>query len=121
MIKPKKKICSECQKESYIFSKGRCKPCAAKSYGKPKPVSKKRKSELQDYSKLRTEFMRHNPFCQAWLVGCERIATDVHHTAGRTNDKLNDTKDWIALCRNCHKTIHDSMSAAEARKLGLKK
>ncbi len=42
MIERKKKICIECGRESYIFSKGRCRDCAGKSYAKPKqtPIKK---------------------------------------------------------------------------------
>jgi ribosomal protein L37E len=36
MVKQRKKICVECGKETYIFSKGRCKFCASKSYAKKK-------------------------------------------------------------------------------------
>ena len=36
MIKLKKKICKICEKESYIFSKGRCKKCSAKKKNPPK-------------------------------------------------------------------------------------
>lgn len=32
MIKRKKKVCKECDKLTYLFSKGRCKSCASKSY-----------------------------------------------------------------------------------------
>lgn len=43
MIKRKKKPCVECDRDSYIFSKGRCEYCARMSYAKPKqsPIKKK--------------------------------------------------------------------------------
>lgn len=45
MIKPKNKVCVVCQKDTEPwFSNKRCKSCAKASYGKPKPVSDKRKA-----------------------------------------------------------------------------
>lgn len=43
MIKRKKKPCVGCGRESYIFSKDRCRDCARMSYSKPKqsPIKKK--------------------------------------------------------------------------------
>lgn len=44
MIKPKNKKCIECGREDRPwFSNKRCKQCSAKSYGKPKQISEKRK------------------------------------------------------------------------------
>ena len=120
MITPKKKICSECQKESYIFSKGRCKPCAAKSYGKPKAISDKREKELKTYSQLRKQFLIKHPICSFRFEDCLGAATEVHHTKGRENDRLNDEMYWKSTCRSCHRHGHDVLSAAEARKVGFR-
>lgn len=117
----KRKPCKECSRIDFIWSRGRCKPCAIKSYKKPKPISDKRSMEIVTYSRLRKEYLMKYPNCQAKLIGCMGKATDIHHTNGRENDRLNDTKDWLSLCRSCHAKIHDSLSAAEARRLGLKK
>ena len=38
MIPRKKKICTECGDPAFIWSKGRCKECASKSYKRIKPV-----------------------------------------------------------------------------------
>jgi hypothetical protein len=38
-IKIKKKICKTCETEQYIFSKGNCKRCAARSYAPIKKVA----------------------------------------------------------------------------------
>lgn len=61
----KKKICKECGKERYIFSKGRCEYCASKSYTprkkkKTTPKRKKRKSNRKKLSdKLTQTFNRY--------------------------------------------------------------
>lgn len=42
-------------------------------------------------------------------------ATEVHHRNGRTNDKLNDERFWLAVCRENHEWIHNHASAARAK------
>lgn len=88
MIKPKKKICTTCGKETYIFSKGRCKNCAQRDYNKPtaekiensdffkefvktaKPVCRESKRHIPNFSKFncchifpkrRYKSVAHNP------------------------------------------------------------
>lgn len=117
----KPKVCVECGKDTEPwFSKKRCRSCAQKSYGKPKPVSEKRSSQLKDYSALRKEFLIKNPFCIFKFTGCMMAATEVHHTNGRENDRLNDQKYWKGVCRNCHQHGHNTLSAEEAIKAGFK-
>jgi hypothetical protein len=50
VISRKKKICKECGKEDYIFSKGRCKSCAQKSYAM-KPTERKIKPRVSPSTK----------------------------------------------------------------------
>tara|TARA_R110000868_G_scaffold349488_1_gene610811 strand:+ start:59 stop:322 length:264 start_codon:yes stop_codon:yes gene_type:complete len=76
-------------------------------------VSKKRASQLRVYSKLRKEYLTQYPTCAVCQV---RPSEHVHHKNKRTNEKLNDTKDWLNVCAFCHRTIHDNM--VWARKLG---
>jgi hypothetical protein len=52
----KKKICVECGNEDFIFSKGRCKFCAVKSYGKPKQVSEKKMEAKKKQSSARSVY-----------------------------------------------------------------
>jgi hypothetical protein len=47
MIERKKKICKECNKLDYLFSKGRCKACASKSYAKTPKISDKTKDNIK--------------------------------------------------------------------------
>lgn len=121
MIKPKNKPCVSCGRNDLPhFSRQRCLPCSKKAYNKPKPISDKRKVQLKEYSELRIEFLKAHPLCQAKLVGCNKIANQVHHANKRFGERLNDTKHWVALCPNCHCQIEDSMSAAEAIENGLR-
>lgn len=108
MIKRKKKICSSCNRETYLFSKGMCRVCWGVSYQKKiKPIAKKRKAELKEYSKLRSVFLSKRKFCEAQLGGCMRIATEVHHKQGRENKMLIDEGKWMAVCRSCHNEIEN--------------
>lgn len=67
------------------------------------PVSKKRKKQLVDYSRIRKEFLSANKFCAMCKT---KASTDIHHVAGRWHERLNDTKKWQPLCRGCHDVIH---------------
>lgn len=128
-IQAKLKICTGCQEPSYIYkSEGKndkfCKQCWFKKE-KPKsiaPVSKKKKEEMDIYSKLRTGFLIINPYCQVKLPGCTIRATDVHHLySGRDREKYYlKTTTWKSSCRTCHKIVHDELSSDEAIALGLK-
>lgn len=75
------------------------------------PVSKKRKKQLADYSSIRKEYLAKNPLCHC----CQKVpATDIHHKAGRWQERLNDTALFCALCRSCHNYIHGNPEWAYA-------
>lgn len=84
-----------------------------------KPVSNKRQKELRTYSTLRKQYLQDHEDCQAQLDQCSQTATDIHHKAGRIGDKLNDTSDWLAVCRPCHNWIEEHPK--EAKELSLSK
>ena len=123
MLKTKTKICNGCSQSKVIWkSQGNDKYCKECWYTmeKPKsisPVSKKRRVEMDEYSKKRDLFLIANPTCQAKLVGCTRIATDVHHMMGRVGDNYLNMSTWKALCRNCHRWVEENPEAA--KELGL--
>lgn len=83
------------------------------------PVSEKRKRENLLYLAKRKAFLRANPLCRAVIdeVFCGKKATDVHHKFGRTGGAYLDELTWLALCRDCHRWIHENPK--EARGLGL--
>jgi hypothetical protein len=123
MIQQKLKLCAACNQLKHIWKSDKkdkyCKECWY-TIEKPKsisPVSEKRRGEMDEYSKKRLAFLAIHMNCQAKLVGCTSIATDVHHKAGRIgNDYLNMNK-WLALCRSCHSWIE--INPAEAKELGF--
>ena len=71
-------------------------------------ISEKRKNQNRDYSKLRVEFLRSNPFCGV----CQQGATEIHHMNGRSNQRLIDTDFFLPVCRYCHKWIHENPESA---------
>ncbi len=67
--------------------------------------SKKRAKELRAYSSMKAAQFKYCPFCE--VIGCLQRAVDVHHRDGRNGSRLNDTKEWILVCRDHHRQIHD--------------
>jgi hypothetical protein len=123
MIKAKLKKCAGCEKEKHIWkSHGKEKYCKECWYtiDKPKsisPVSKKRQVEMDEYSKKRKAFLALKPQCEAYLVGCTRTSSDVHHKAGRVGDNYLKISTWLAVCRSCHTYIETHPE--EAKELGF--
>lgn len=122
-IQAKLKKCAGCEQMKYIWkSHGKEKYCKECWYTieKPKsisPVSKKRQGEMDKYSTLREAFLVAKPKCEAKLVGCTGISTDVHHKAGRVGDNYLKIGTWLSVCRSCHRWIEDNPEAA--KELGL--
>jgi len=126
----KLKMCTGCNKLKHIWkSLGKkeklCQECWSniqppksidRSTTKIAPVSKKKKEELSVYSKLREAFLVAKPHCEAKLVGCTGISTDVHHKKGRGEYMLK-VGTWLAACRSCHTYIE--LHPEEAKELGL--
>jgi hypothetical protein len=53
------------------------------------------------------------------LFGAYRapVATEIHHTNGRTGDRLTDESFWLAVCRQSHEWIHGNPK--KSRSLGF--
>jgi len=70
----------------------------------------------------RDVFLNLNQHCQAKLLNCTLISTDVHHLySGKDRNKYYlDETTWKAVCRNCHNYIHDKLSKEDAINLNLK-
>lgn len=59
---------------------------------------------------------------RVWLLNkhcerCGRMATEVHHKAGRIGVLLLDETKWCALCHDCH--VHVTEHPAEAYEQGF--
>lgn len=131
MLAAKPKLCSGCGIVKPIWKKeGRqrfCKDCwsCQSSKDKIKPTNKKplspksSKKEKLDaaYTILRQSYLKNHPMCEARLPGCNLSASDIHHKHGRVGELYLDDTEYIALCRNCHRWIHDN--PAKAKELNL--
>lgn len=79
-------------------------------------VSKKRGKELREYSTTRKAYLLANPFCRVCNSRnlSTRLASDIHHKAGRNGKMLNDQAQWLPVCRGCHDHIHRHPAWARA-------
>jgi hypothetical protein len=132
-MQSKKKTCSGCNTEQYIWKRHLgepfCKSCWSchKSNDKSqKPtlipkVSSKKKKQDQEYLKLRERFLTEHTLCEVKVAGCMMHATDVHHTRSGSDRAVYYLiqSTWLAACRNCHDWVH--LNSKKARELGYLK
>jgi len=80
-------------------------------------VSDKQKKLNTAYMALRKTYMEQNPKCM--FKGCHRPSTECHHVRGRGEKYMLDTSEWMAVCSEHHRHIHDNDK--ESRELGYLK
>lgn len=93
-------------------------PIEKKAYTIPQ-YTEKRKKQLDEYAKLREQFLKENPICEARLKNCSEEATDIHHMEGKENGLLLKVESFKAVCRHCHIIITEQ--SRMAIDLGLSK
>jgi hypothetical protein len=109
MIPRKKKICKNCEREDYIWSHGRCKPCSIKNSKKGRLIglSKSAKKKIDQDKKFYEELWLERPHY------CEECDKDLgenwakymfsHILSKGSQPKLRHNKDNInILCLECH-------------------
>jgi len=84
-----------------------------------KKMSAKRAKQNTLYLQKRNAFLKANPFCQAKIIGCQRIADQIHHMRGRDGDLLSDERYFLAVCQTCHRDITDDSKMAIERGFSL--
>ncbi len=87
------------------------------------PMSKKMAKEVKKYSGpngTREKHLRENPNCQIKLIGCQGVATQVHHSAKRGKN-MNNVETFMSACDHCHVIVETKLSAAERREKGFLK
>ena len=104
-INRKKKQCNTCGDVTYLFSKGRCKPCSMQSY-KPIKKSNKNSNENQQYYKLAWDSHR--------VKQCEECDKALHEfnpchishiiSKGSNPAVRSDLRNHPLLCMDCHQT-----------------
>jgi hypothetical protein len=119
VIKRKKKKCSGCGNDKYLYARGMCIECdrAANPVkhgiqpSKPKkrkrinPVSDKLAEERKKYRPLRDKYMKNHPNCE--FKGCTRSSQDLHHTQRRGKNLCN-VATFMAVCRIHHDWIEEN-------------
>lgn len=96
----------------------RAQPKAAKpGRRRIRSVSRVRAKALREYAKARAVWWAKsfNRFCR--FPGCQRRATELHHSHGRLGPLLTDERFWVPVCAEHHRRIGEK--PAEARMLGL--
>jgi hypothetical protein len=63
-------------------------------------VTAKRAGELQEYYKLRAEYLALYPACE--VPECNLKTVEIHHQKGRENGRLLDTNFFMAVCHAHH-------------------
>lgn len=89
--------------------------CKIKTATKVKVVTEKRAGELRYFAKQKVEYLTIYPCCE--VEDCHLKSVDVHHRGTRTNHNLNDTDNFIALCRFHHDMATED--SAWARSVGI--
>lgn len=110
----KKKICDGCQKETYIFSRGRCQACAKASYSRPKQSGAKTKfsgnpkrnnkktGEIIIFREIWEERPHKCEVCSVYLPVFDHW-NYAHCLSKGSHGKFRLNKDNIILmCRKCH-------------------
>lgn len=98
--------CLDCGKYDK-FSKGLCLGCWKINHAKPiRKISEKHQKTISEYGLIRKEFLKENPSCQIKLNGCTRIATEIHHSKGKSSkEQYLKKEDFVATCRSCHNYV----------------
>lgn len=74
-----------------------------------KPYSRQRRERDKVYPDARAEcFRRAQGQCRVMALGCEFIAQQVHHIAGRHIPDPHRQENLLACCHRCHARIHES-------------
>ena len=92
-----------------------------KRTGSLSPVSKRRATINKERSKFVKEQLSQRPHCEANIPNvCTRLATEIHEPYPRSlGGSILDVDNSVAICRMCHRWVHDNV--AEAIQIGLLK
>jgi len=96
-------------------------PKRPKEPSAPAKRSDKLKEEFKGYKKQVKIYLSQpdNLLCKIKAEGCTKLATCVHHTAGRTGAQLKKEEDWMPACESCNSWCESNDSLA--REKGFKK
>ena len=125
-IKLNKKLCLDCETLQYIFSKGRCKQCASKSYDPiPKQTEQNKNKRKTDRAGFGDFFVKHIQIIKDGNLSCQECgkrivepnASNVAHVLGKGMHLEVATNDLnvLYLCglmrgEQCHSKFDSSMA-----------
>lgn len=81
-------------------------------------VSDKRKKDNEMLKTMYPAFLAKHKKCQIASPVCTGKATVVHHSEGRSQDKLLNVKTWMASCPACNSWVEQNHFQAE--QMGVK-
>lgn len=104
----KKRICKACKKERVIFSKGRCRSCASKTYRKAAKVSTKQKTINEKLTEIKKSLIvKYQSRCQG--CGVQTTCLELSHIIRRSKrpdlvvEKDNCTLHCNWALNQCHR------------------
>ena len=84
-----------------------------KRTGRLKPVSDRRRRDLDAYRAARAEVARRaDGRCEMRTPVCTTVGVEAHHVKGRVGPLLTDTEWLLWTCRPCHDLAHDRPAEA---------
>lgn len=121
MFRSKPLLCRNCANRSHV-SNDNAKGEVLVHKSPIKAVSDKQAKINQAYTVLRKQFLKDYTECQVKLHVCSGIATQIHHCYSGSNKRKHylDSSTYKAICADCHRVLHDDLSADELYFLGLK-
>ena len=102
MIQQKKKICVECGKLDYYFSRKRCKACSSKDYKKVNKVSDKQSEQNKILHSIYDAMETTEKKC--FFCGCTNQPLDRMHLIRRSYSQslIVHPLNIVFGCRECH-------------------
>ena len=122
MIPRKKKICKECNKEAFIWSKGRCKECSSKDWGKIRTTKNverieadklRREKDLKFYTLIWSKRIHVCFNCNKGLGPTPNLLY-FHHIIRKSShpEFRYDEENIVLLCGECHNQVETDISKA---------
>jgi hypothetical protein len=74
-------------------------------------IAKRRAKQIREYGKVRKKYLAENPICAV----CGGPADQIHHKAGREEQRLLDTRYFLPVDFKCHRRIEENPEWAKEK------
>ena len=82
--------------------------------GKPTPQRIRRRKDEAEHRAMSKRVRAEHPVCQVRRpFGCVGWPTDGHHILSRARGGPNEHWNYLAVCRHCHRFVHDNPKLAQ--------